>query len=312
MRLKISEIKIRGRLREDTGKLEDLAESMARYGLLHPIVVDDHNKLVAGQRRLEAAKSLGWQMIEARRLGDLSDVERRVLELEENVRRKNLSAYERSKARKELAETARKVLQEELRAKSARKSKRKRGRPRSASDSEAAKRTGTPRRTLGVAEAHVAAADRYPFLKDSRWTQQAALECAKVLDEIGQEDVTYLLRFTSDGYGASADRLQKFFETWRDASEDMRKKLREKLDGSPQERSRAVSLMADLAPCPDPRLCWGDEIRSKALRFLKQFAPDDPLTPAVKSLLEAINKFVEVAEKHNEESIKKMKKELFA
>lgn len=47
------------RFRKDLGDLTDLAKSIEKVGLLHPIVVTEEGKLVAGMRRLEAWKLLG-------------------------------------------------------------------------------------------------------------------------------------------------------------------------------------------------------------------------------------------------------------
>jgi len=84
---------------------------MRVHGLIHPIVVDAKKRLVAGGRRLEAAKQLGWTEIEVRYLGDLSEYERRTIEIEENVRRKDLTEYERSKRLVELLEVAKRAAQ---------------------------------------------------------------------------------------------------------------------------------------------------------------------------------------------------------
>ena len=92
----IADIVMGTRIREEMGDLTGLADSLAKYGLIHPVVVDEEGRLIAGGRRLEAAKRLGWTEIEVRILGDLSEIERRYIELEENVRRKDLTEYERS------------------------------------------------------------------------------------------------------------------------------------------------------------------------------------------------------------------------
>jgi len=64
----ISAILTRGHHREELGDLEDLKASMTARGQLQPIIVRrDHEGnwiLVAGRRRLEAAKQLGWKWIE--------------------------------------------------------------------------------------------------------------------------------------------------------------------------------------------------------------------------------------------------------
>lgn len=113
MKLPLESITVGKRRREDYGDINGLAESMRRFGLLHPVVVDDEANLVAGGRRLRAAQMLGWESIEVRDLGELSEAERDEIELEENARRKDLTPYERSKTLVKLAETAQRVLKEQ-------------------------------------------------------------------------------------------------------------------------------------------------------------------------------------------------------
>jgi len=60
---KIDAIRVGDRLRKDLQDLKSLAESIAAVGLLHPIVIDSEQSLIAGERRLEACKSLGWDQI---------------------------------------------------------------------------------------------------------------------------------------------------------------------------------------------------------------------------------------------------------
>ncbi len=62
-RMKIAEIKIGKRHRKDLGDLQSLADSIQEIGLLHPIVVTEDGELIAGERRLEACKLLGWEEI---------------------------------------------------------------------------------------------------------------------------------------------------------------------------------------------------------------------------------------------------------
>jgi ParB family chromosome partitioning protein len=66
MRVKISELKIGNRIRTNPGDLTALRDSMRRLGLLQPILIDSKYNLIAGFRRLESAKMLGWESIEAR------------------------------------------------------------------------------------------------------------------------------------------------------------------------------------------------------------------------------------------------------
>lgn len=94
MQVAIDQIKVRNRVRKDAGDIEALAASLSAHGLLHPIVLGRDNELIAGGRRLAAAKRLGWKTISA----VIVDVEKKAdkleLELEENVQRSALSYME--------------------------------------------------------------------------------------------------------------------------------------------------------------------------------------------------------------------------
>lgn len=101
---------------DPTGIME-LASSIRDTRLLHAIVVDSDFNLIAGERRFEAIKLLNEMgepfsygqkivppgFIPACDVGDLSDVERYELELEENLRREDLSWQERVEATARLA-----------------------------------------------------------------------------------------------------------------------------------------------------------------------------------------------------------------
>lgn len=81
----------------DADAVKRLAESMARIGLQTPISVrmdGDDLLLVAGLHRLEAARALGWEKIEAAHVqGD--EVDARLWEIAENLHRAELSPAER-------------------------------------------------------------------------------------------------------------------------------------------------------------------------------------------------------------------------
>ena len=59
----IAEIRISERIRRDMGDIAALARSIEEVGLFHPIVIDSDGNLLSGERRLRAAKSLGWEKI---------------------------------------------------------------------------------------------------------------------------------------------------------------------------------------------------------------------------------------------------------
>lgn len=81
------------RQRSDYGDIASLAASITRLGQLQPVVVartDTGWRLLAGGRRLRAIQTLGRDTILAVELADLPKEEQELVELEENVRRKNL------------------------------------------------------------------------------------------------------------------------------------------------------------------------------------------------------------------------------
>lgn len=97
------------RQRRDLGDIDALANSLAStIGQITPIVVAPSGPrftLIAGERRLTAAKKLGWAMIEAVFKSDLSDAELVLVELEENIRRKQLTWQEEVAAVAKYAQT---------------------------------------------------------------------------------------------------------------------------------------------------------------------------------------------------------------
>jgi N6-adenosine-specific RNA methylase IME4 len=107
--LPIEKIDLGFRYRKDLGDLRPLADSIAEVGLLHPIVVTPDGRLIAGQRRLEACRLLGWDEVPVTVI-DLDEVARG--EAHENFVRKDLlpseivalkraiEPFERSEARR--------------------------------------------------------------------------------------------------------------------------------------------------------------------------------------------------------------------
>ncbi|MGN0729132.1 ParB N-terminal domain-containing protein [Treponema sp.] len=95
MLVKIEDIKIKKRVRKDLGDLTALKESIRMYGLMNPITLNSNYELVAGERRLEAAKMLGWERINANILDSTVDSVRQLeMELEENNQRKEFTDEE--------------------------------------------------------------------------------------------------------------------------------------------------------------------------------------------------------------------------
>jgi ParB/RepB/Spo0J family partition protein len=89
--IEVEKIKVGERFRKDLGDIDRLAESIREVGLLHPIVVDEEYNLVAGYRRLEACKRLGWRRVPVH-IVPLKDLAKG--ELHENTVRKSFTIEE--------------------------------------------------------------------------------------------------------------------------------------------------------------------------------------------------------------------------
>lgn len=89
----------------DDEKIEELAQTLQTHGIIQPIVVRkkeaDIYEVIAGERRLRAAKLLGWEEISAI-VRDLNDTETASIALIENIQREELSVIEEGKAYEQL------------------------------------------------------------------------------------------------------------------------------------------------------------------------------------------------------------------
>jgi len=82
----------------DDAALAELADSLRSHGLVQPIVVrsrGERYQLIAGQRRLAAARRLGWEKIPARLL-DVDDRQMAEIAIVENLQRRDLDALEKA------------------------------------------------------------------------------------------------------------------------------------------------------------------------------------------------------------------------
>ena len=103
MLVSIKDIKVKRRVRKDLGNLEDLKDSLRRYGLLNPITLNSKYQLIAGERRLEAAKAIGWTSINANIIDNLTPLSQLEMELEENNQRKEFTDEELMEGYRRLA-----------------------------------------------------------------------------------------------------------------------------------------------------------------------------------------------------------------
>lgn len=86
--------------REDVGDLTDLMASMAEHGLIQPLIVrrtDDGLVIVAGHRRHEAARRLGWRRVEVIVRRDMAPDDVLAKMLVENGQRSGLDPIEEAR-----------------------------------------------------------------------------------------------------------------------------------------------------------------------------------------------------------------------
>lgn len=92
--VEISRITVKKRLRKELGDLASLVNSLNTYGQLYPIIINKRYELISGQRRLEAAKHLGWTSIKTIFMDKSTSLEMLEMEMEENIERLNFTPGE--------------------------------------------------------------------------------------------------------------------------------------------------------------------------------------------------------------------------
>jgi len=102
MKMLMKDIKVGTRFREKFEDIDKLAESINKFGLIEPIVIDEKNELIAGERRYRAHQLLQRESIEARYMKDLSSLEKKEVELEENIQRRQFTWQEEVNAKEQL------------------------------------------------------------------------------------------------------------------------------------------------------------------------------------------------------------------
>jgi ParB family chromosome partitioning protein len=111
--MNIDEVKVDARIRKDMGNIDELSNSISAVGLIQPIVLARTNVLIAGERRLRALRKLGvtdlHHAVHYIFNDELDDLKLKAMEIEENVKRKDLSWQEQVIAKKRLLETLQQI-----------------------------------------------------------------------------------------------------------------------------------------------------------------------------------------------------------
>ena len=95
MLVDIEKVKVGDRIRKDMGNLEELSEDIKKNGLINPPVVTPDYELIAGERRLQAMKNLGYKQVEVRVMTVENAEHKLNLEINENENRKDFNKAER-------------------------------------------------------------------------------------------------------------------------------------------------------------------------------------------------------------------------
>ncbi|MCU0848156.1 MAG: ParB N-terminal domain-containing protein [Spirochaetes bacterium] len=101
MKVKISEITVKKRIRKDLGDISRLKESILKFGLINPVTISDKKVLIAGYRRLMAARSLGWSDIECNMINARTKLAMLQIEVDENINRKDFTSSEMNRYEEE-------------------------------------------------------------------------------------------------------------------------------------------------------------------------------------------------------------------
>jgi ParB family chromosome partitioning protein len=260
----IEHVVIGVRRRDKLGKVKTLAHSIEAHGLIHPILLRGQT-LVAGHRRLEACRLLGWKTIAARQVERMTDEELRAIELDENTARENLSDYAMSKARLAQIRQAEADLKskaaadkgDQFRSNPKRNSKRGRpeGRPAEpGSKREVAEATGISPTEQVRTERHVALAEAYPFMQRRGWLRHHVLDAGDQIERLPEADRAPLAALL-DQDAIPPEDVARYLGN----AATMPRARREQIIALSQsadefERRRALTMIASVPPPPDPGL----------------------------------------------------------
>ena len=88
MKIKLSKLKHHPKNKEiyNLSSIEELIESISEFGLLQPLVIDQHHQIISGNRRFESIKRLGWEQVEVEQR-DIKKGEEEILLIHYNKQR---------------------------------------------------------------------------------------------------------------------------------------------------------------------------------------------------------------------------------
>ena len=268
----ISKITVAVRRRKGKSNLKSLERSIKTHGLIHPIVLDRNLELITGLRRLDACKALGWKQIPARKVSQIADPQG--VELGENVERKDLTSFERSKQRvaeMRQAEAALKKKMVPVGPKHPSKDKKTKEKTKTDPSKRAvAEEAGVAKTTGGKAERHVAIVEAFPFMQGEEWSQKDVLDAGDLLAKLPKEQEGIAVLLDQPGIPATKAVLML-----ANLVHNKTPKERENIYGLARsqdihEREEGLSLALQEPPPPDPGILLLLDARAAIDRAIKQ------------------------------------------
>ncbi|WP_445436144.1 ParB N-terminal domain-containing protein [Candidatus Borreliella tachyglossi] len=102
MLIDLEQIKIKKRIRQHLGDTDSLKESIKKHGLIYPIIIDKNKNLVAGFRRYQVLKELGYKEVEVKVIPIENKKTLLEIELDENNVRKSFTRSEANSGEEQL------------------------------------------------------------------------------------------------------------------------------------------------------------------------------------------------------------------
>lgn len=115
--IRVDAVVVEDRARVEFRNIDSLAGSIETLGLLHPIVVTPDLRLIAGGRRLEAVKALGWARVPATIADNLTNAAALLrAESDENAEREPLTPSEASALARRIEEALKPLAEARMKA----------------------------------------------------------------------------------------------------------------------------------------------------------------------------------------------------
>jgi len=286
--LSIERVKV-GKRRRAGGSVAELKRSILAYGIIHPIVVTEDLELAVGGRRLRAAKLAGWKSIPARRV-KLSRDELRELELEENLQREELDAFEQSTARGLEIEATVEELErgQAARARSSRKSPES---LRSAARKQLGISAGTDNRDRQI----IRDVKQFPTLES--WSQRTIKKAAEAIRELPAAEQAQAERFAGTFHPRMRHEAVESLENLLDWPKPLRSKIWALTRNSdPQKHELAQTTALELPPVPDERYGRVKSLTSELKDLVKRSKKKDRTHSLIRDAHRSMQEAVELLE----------------